>query len=71
MKKVWGSGDMIVSFLTSVVDGCEWSPSHSGCFAPGEKAPSAHSTGGWVSPSLDTADWNLIDRDPKVIYSRS
>jgi hypothetical protein len=36
--------------LTSILDGGEWSASHSGRFTPRERAPSTHCTGGYVGP---------------------
>jgi hypothetical protein len=45
------------SFLTSVLDGSEWSASRPGPhFAPGERTPCTHWTGSWVGPraGLDT-----------------
>jgi hypothetical protein len=39
------------SFLTSALDGGEWSASRPGrAFTPGERTPGAHWTGGWVDP---------------------
>jgi hypothetical protein len=38
------------SFLTSTLEGGEWSASRSGRFTPGERAPGTHCTGGWVGP---------------------
>jgi hypothetical protein len=46
MKVYLGSG----AFLTSALDGSEWSASHPGCFTPSERAPGIHWIGGWVSP---------------------
>jgi hypothetical protein len=45
------------SFLTSALDGGEWSTSRSGHFTPGKKGPCARLMGGWVGPrtSLDMA----------------
>jgi hypothetical protein len=36
------------SFLTSALEGGEWSPSRPGRFTPGQRAPGTHCTGGWV-----------------------
>jgi hypothetical protein len=38
------------AFLTSALDGGEWSASHPGHFTPREKAPGMHWIGGWVGP---------------------
>jgi hypothetical protein len=50
MKTYGGSGGVAPSFLTSAVDGGDWSASR-----PGEGALSIHLIGGWVGPraSLD------------------
>jgi hypothetical protein len=51
------------SFLTSALDGGEWSASRPGhAFTPGEKTPGTHWTGGWVGPraGLDTEDRGKI-----------
>jgi alpha-glucosidase (family GH31 glycosyl hydrolase) len=51
------------SFSTSALDGGEWSASHPGrAFTPGERTPSTHWTGGWVSTraGLDTEDRGKI-----------
>jgi hypothetical protein len=51
MKTYWGSGGIApLNFLTSALDGGEWSASRPGRFAPREKAPGTHWIGGWVGP---------------------
>jgi hypothetical protein len=50
--KTWGSGGIAPPFLTSALDGGEWSASRPCCFIPGERAPSTHSIGGWVGPRV-------------------
>jgi hypothetical protein len=37
-------------FLTSALDGSEWSASRPGRFTPRERAPGTHWIGGWVGP---------------------
>jgi hypothetical protein len=37
-------------FLTSALDGGEWSASRTGRLTPRERAPGTHSIGGWVGP---------------------
>jgi hypothetical protein len=37
-------------FLTSALDGGEWSASRPGHFTPRERAPGTHGIGGWVGP---------------------
>jgi hypothetical protein len=38
------------AFLTSALDGGEWSTLHTSYFAPGERAPDTHWIGDWVGP---------------------
>jgi hypothetical protein len=45
-----GSGGIAAPFLTSALDGGEWSDSRSCRFTPEERAPDTHWIGGWVSP---------------------
>jgi hypothetical protein len=40
------------SFLTSALDGGEWSASRPGRALPGERTPGTHFTGGWVGLSV-------------------
>jgi hypothetical protein len=44
MKTYWGA------FLTSALDGGEWSASLPGLFTPRERVPGTHWIGGWVGP---------------------
>jgi hypothetical protein len=46
MKTYW----RVEAFLTSALDGGEWSASRSGRFTPREIAPGIHWIGGWVGP---------------------
>jgi hypothetical protein len=48
MKAYWGME--LHAFLTSGLDGGEWSASRPGRFTPGERAPLTHWMGGWVGP---------------------
>jgi hypothetical protein len=51
--KPWMSleGEKVYSYLTSVLDGGEWSASLPGrVLPPGERTPGIHWTGGWVGP---------------------
>jgi hypothetical protein len=45
---MWGSGGIAPSFLTSALDGGEWSASRPCRFAPGKGAPVTHWIGNWV-----------------------
>jgi hypothetical protein len=58
--KAYGSGGIDPQILTSALD-CEWLVSHPGHFTPGERAPAAHWTGGWVDPraGLDGVEWKI------------
>jgi hypothetical protein len=48
MKEYWGSGGIVHEFLTSVVEGGEWSASRPDRFTPRKRAPGIHWIGGWV-----------------------
>jgi hypothetical protein len=49
----WGSGGLAPLFLTSALDGDEWSAPHHGRFTPGVKAPGVRRIGSWVGPRAD------------------
>jgi hypothetical protein len=51
-------------FLTSALDGGEWSASRHGCFTPGGRDAGTHWIGGWLGPriGLDVLVLNLSDR---------
>jgi hypothetical protein len=48
-EDVWGSGGIVPQFLTSALDGGEWSASRPNCFTPEKRAPGNHWTGNWAS----------------------
>jgi len=48
MKAYWGMEVLRHPFLTSGLEGGEWSTSRPGRFTPGEKSPGTHRIGGWV-----------------------
>jgi len=50
MKKNERVEKQLRAFLISVLDGDEWSASHSGRFIPVWTVPSTHSVEGWVGP---------------------
>jgi hypothetical protein len=43
-----GNGSIAPPFLTSPLDGGQWSDTRSGRFKPGERTRSTHLIGGWV-----------------------
>jgi hypothetical protein len=47
-------------FLTSALDGGEWSDSLPSRFTPGERAPSTHWIGGWVGLRVGLEDVEKI-----------
>jgi hypothetical protein len=49
-RKLLCSGATAQLFLTSALDGGEWSASRSGRFTPGGRASSTHCIGGWLGP---------------------
>jgi hypothetical protein len=55
MKTYWGVEVYLHAFLTSALDGGEWSASRPGHFTPKERAPGTHWIGSLVGPraSLD------------------
>jgi hypothetical protein len=55
-KMCWGVEVELNAFLTSALDGGDWSPSRPDPFIPRERGPSIHWIGGWVGPraGLDT-----------------
>jgi hypothetical protein len=48
MKTYWGVEVEVHIFLTSALDGGQWSASRPGRFTLGERAPGTHWVGGWV-----------------------
>jgi hypothetical protein len=50
MRMYWGVEVWLHAFLTSALDGGEWSASRPGRFIPREKAPGNHWVGGWDGP---------------------
>jgi hypothetical protein len=48
--ETWGSGGIAPPFLTSALDGGEWSASRPGRFTPKKKVTGGHWIGGWVGP---------------------
>jgi hypothetical protein len=50
MKAYWGVAVQFHAFLTSALDGGEWSASGTGRFISRERAPVTYRMGGWVGP---------------------
>jgi hypothetical protein len=48
--KTYEGVEVTLPFLTSVLDGDEWSASRSSNFTPGVRVPGTHCMGGWVGP---------------------
>jgi hypothetical protein len=49
-EDVWGSGGIAHIFMTTELDGGEWSVSHTGRFIPGGKNSGIHCIGDWMDP---------------------
>jgi hypothetical protein len=64
MKTYWGVELQLHAFLTSSLDGVEWSASRPGRFFPRERTPGTHWIGGYVGPraGLDTVVTRKIPR---------
>jgi hypothetical protein len=65
MKVDWGSGSIAHAFLTSALDGDEWSSSRPGHLNHRERAPGTHWIGGWVASgvSLTITHNNMVQYD--------
>jgi hypothetical protein len=69
--ETWGSGGIAPPFLTSALDGGEWSASSTGRFTPGEIASGSRWIEGWVGPraGLDAVDRrNLVRSADYKLY---
>jgi hypothetical protein len=71
-EDVWGSGGINPFFLTSALNGGEWSASLSARFNAGKTAPHIHWIGGWVGlkAGLDALEISLApagNRTPAII----
>jgi hypothetical protein len=55
-------------FLTSALDGGEWSDSHPGRFTPRKRATGTHCLGGWVGPR---AGLNAIEKNTAPAENRT
>jgi hypothetical protein len=73
MKMYGGAEIQLHAFLTSALDGSEWSASRIGRFTPGKEAPGTQWLGGWVGPraGLDavTKRRNPYPRRPRLRVS--
>jgi hypothetical protein len=59
-EDVWGSGGIAQKFLTSALDGGQWSAPRPGGFTPEERTLNTHRIGGWIGPGLDAVRWRKI-----------
>jgi hypothetical protein len=56
-ERIRESGGIDPPFLTSALDGREWSASRSGRFTYGERFPGTYWVGGWVDPRAGLGYW--------------
>jgi hypothetical protein len=63
-EDVEGSGGIAPLFLTSALDGGEWTASRPDLFIAGERALGTHLTGGWVGfwAGLEAVETSLLTR---------
>jgi hypothetical protein len=73
MKTYWGVELWLHAFLTSALDGGEWSASRPGRFTTRERAPGTHWIGGWVGlrAVLDTVVKRKFPRPRRESNSRT
>jgi hypothetical protein len=68
----WRSGVMAPTFLTSALDGSEWSSSRHGRFSARERSPGSHYVAGCIVPNacVDALEWiqisTVVNRIPAV-----
>jgi hypothetical protein len=67
MKAYWGVEDSSTYYLTSALDGGDWSASRPGRFTPRERAPGTHWIGGWVSPRA-IMSFIIMQFSPRSIF---
>jgi hypothetical protein len=75
MKHI-GGGGIAPTFLTSALEGGEWSASRPGRFTPMERAPGTHWIGGGVGPQSRSGNGGeeknsqpLLGLEPPIIHS--
>jgi hypothetical protein len=66
--KTWGSGGIAPPFLTSTLDGGQWSASRPCRFIPGEIVPGTYWIGGWVGRGVGP---DAVDKRKILRYSES
>jgi hypothetical protein len=66
-KDIWGNGALLSPFLTSILDGGEWSDSRPGRFTPGKQPPvPIVQEAGWASEPV----WTLWRREQSLSPTR-
>jgi hypothetical protein len=65
MKAYWGVDVYFQKFLTSAIDGGDWSALRPGRFTPREKAPRTHWLEGWLGQSRSVPGGEKIIPSPR------
>jgi hypothetical protein len=68
--ETWGSGGIAPPFLTSALEGVEWSAPRPSRVTRGERAPGTHRVGGWVGGSSWRIAYLVKHRDKFTFYMK-